>query len=187
MNDTSRLGTGVADVLIAKIEERGYCDVSRTIMLDIGKPPVWWAKEHNLVYLPRDDLHGSFRMWRRGYPIIYVAGPLTGPSIELNIVRAKNAGIDSHSRGFIPFVPHLAFCPLHPPIPDSDLMDMCLALVPRCDAMLLLPGWDKCRAALEFRIARQSRMPIVLWPKWDPVSVPVATPTPIDEAAPDRV
>ena len=83
---------------------------------------------------------------------IYVSGPYSSDSETMrleNIRLADETGREIARRGFIPFVPHLM-----PGAWDSDEVltwDDCMAIdlyfLRKCDAILLLPGWQASKGA----------------------------------------
>jgi hypothetical protein len=97
---------------------------------------------------------------RQGRPVVFVTGPYSAPTdgeVERNIQRAVETGRIVFMKGYYPLVPHLLVRPYYDPADDSGqfgyepLMQYTLALVPRCDMLLLYghsPGADR-----EWRLA----------------------------------
>ena len=72
---------------------------------------------------------------------IYVAGPYTGGEVIENVRKAVRAGDQLMDMGYAPFIPHLShFAHFLEPRPYQDWLDMDLAWVAACDAVLRLPG-----------------------------------------------
>lgn len=84
-------------------------------------------------------------------PLIYVSGPYTAPSSEelaQNIQRAKLTGLKVRAVGFVPIVPHLAILHDDPRVFTYDkAMNECLEILVRCDAILMMEGWQESRGA----------------------------------------
>ena len=99
--------------------------------------------------------------------VIFVAGPLSATETEsetTHVKRAMAAGLDLMKRGHQPVVPHLSVYMdqfgrnLSVLFPYERWLELSLALVERCDALLYLapsPGADRERARAE-----ALRMPI---------------------------
>lgn len=87
--------------------------------------------------------------------VIYVAGPYsTGCPDELqeNVFAARRAGAQLMAKGHTPIVPHTNF--------DyagqeqwRSIMDCCLDLIHRVDAVFMLPGWERSLGARAERYA----------------------------------
>jgi|AGTN01.2.fsa_nt_gi hypothetical protein len=136
-------------------------------------PPVDWKTQgEGTVMIP-----GAHRK-----AVVYIAGPVSGGDIVENVKRANAAGVALMKAGFSPIVPHgscfwgnrigascsgtnlkkwSAFIPesLHSDIPYEDWISACLDIVPRCDAVLRLPGESK-GADEEVRQAVRHGLPV---------------------------
>jgi hypothetical protein len=100
-------------------------------------------------------------------PVVFVTGPYSAPTedgVRQNIQRAVDTGRIVFSKGYYPVVPHLLVRPYYDPTDDSGdfgyepLMKYTLALVPRCDMLLLYghsPGADR-----EWRLAESLGKPV---------------------------
>lgn len=81
-------------------------------------------------------------------PVVYVAGPYRGPNraaIELNIQAAKHVGKLCCVKGWSPLIPHANTAHLDemlPGTPDEFWLESTLELMRRCDAVVLVPGWE---------------------------------------------
>lgn len=84
-------------------------------------------------------------------PLIYVSGPYTAPTsdeLAQNIKRAKLTGLKVRAVGFVPIVPHLAILNDDPRVFTYDkAMNECLEILGRCDAILMMDGWQESRGA----------------------------------------
>ena len=110
-------------------------------------------------------------------PIMFVAGPYRAPSfeeIEFNVLRAAEWAGQVKLRGWTPLCPHtnshaislclfLEFGPAHP----SWLKDS-LALLERCDGLLLIPGWEGSEGAVgEREFAKANDIIVFDWQDFD--------------------
>lgn len=78
--------------------------------------------------------------------IIYVAGPFRAPDawgIESNVRRAEIAGYEVARLGYMPLIPHANTRFFHGgPFTDSFWLEGTQELLRRCDAILMIEGWD---------------------------------------------
>ena len=88
-------------------------------------------------------------------PVVYVSGPWRGANTELNTYLAVSASVELLKRGCAPICVHPLIGPAHEAgCTHEQGLDADAALVARCDAILMLPGWlesEGCR--LEFACA----------------------------------
>ncbi len=99
--------------------------------------------------------------------IVFVTGPYSAPTpegVEANIARAVEVGKAVFEKGYFALVPHLLVRDFYRPedgggpFSYEELMQFTLAVVPRCDALLLCghsPGADR-----EWRLAEQLGKPV---------------------------
>lgn len=87
----------------------------------------------------------------RFQPRVYVSGPYgrrTGASqitLDENVQKAIDAGIKLINAGYIPLIPHLyhyVHQGMYQPIEEEKWLDICLAWIPTCDALVRLPGYS---------------------------------------------
>lgn len=76
--------------------------------------------------------------------LVYVAGPYTEGTPDVNVRRAVDAAEKLRQAGLVPFVPHLNFLwgMVHQNSYDY-WMEWCLDWLARCDAIVRLPGQSK--------------------------------------------
>ena len=78
--------------------------------------------------------------------VIYIAGPFRGPStwaIEQNIRRAESLALEAWLAGFAVICPHTLTRFYQGAAPDSVWLEGELAIIARCDALLLVPNWEQ--------------------------------------------
>ena len=78
--------------------------------------------------------------------VIYVAGPYraaTPYQIELNIAKAKAVALEVWKRGHYALCPHTNTANFDGELADEVFIEGTLELLRRCDAMVLLEGWEK--------------------------------------------
>lgn len=94
--------------------------------------------------------------------IIYISGPITGhlPSeCEMKFNKAKN---DIIKRGHFPVSPWDIGKLLPKTFKHSDYMEIDMDILAKCDAILMLEGWERSKGCKE-----EQRMRVIL----DPASV----------------
>lgn len=104
-------------------------------------------------------------------PLIYIAGRYRAPTVDLiklNISTARDVAIQADALGWYALCPHMNSALLDQALPDlSDdywLMGT-MAMMERCDALVLVPGWQQSAGTLaELARARQLGMPIYMSP-----------------------
>jgi nucleoside 2-deoxyribosyltransferase len=81
--------------------------------------------------------------------LVYIAGRYRGKSPEnvaLNIAAARHVGLLAAQAGFMPVIPHAnteGFEHLDPTIHDEFWLKGTLQLMRKCDAVVLVPGWEQ--------------------------------------------
>lgn len=100
-------------------------------------------------------------------PLIYVAGPYraaTRDDIARNIDAARVIGISAASIGWFPVIPHANTAHMEldlPDLGDEFWLRGTLAMMERCDAVVLVPGWQNSAGTLgEIARADELRIPI---------------------------
>jgi hypothetical protein len=95
------------------------------------------------------------RKWR-----VYVSGPYTKGDVEQNVRNAIKTGNDLADMGIMPFVPHLTHYWHQQHHRSYEFwLDLDLAFLPRCHAVLRLPGFSK-GADIEEDEAHRLRIPV---------------------------
>lgn len=78
--------------------------------------------------------------------VVYIAGPFrakTGWLIEQNVRRAEELGLAVSRLGVAPLIPHCNTRNFQGEGEDSYWLEATMELLRRCDAMILVPGWEK--------------------------------------------
>ena len=97
--------------------------------------------------------------------LIYTAGPYRADSwhgVFENILRAWSAARDLWLKGWAVICPHANSILMDgPDIPAKMFIDGDLEIISRCDAVCMLPGWEKSEGAqIEYGLALELEMPI---------------------------
>ncbi len=96
-------------------------------------------------------------------PVCYIAGPYRGPNrhaIELNIQAARAVGLLCCRKGWSPVIPHANTGHLDaadPTIGDEFWLASTMELLRRCDAVVLVPGWQKSQGTRDEIIEAEKR------------------------------
>jgi len=100
--------------------------------------------------------------------VVYIAGPYranTVAGIRRNIEEARMVAEVVWQMGHCALCPHLNSALMDGIAPDSLFLDGGIELVKRCDAVVLVPGWDKSMGShIEVAIARKHGIPVVTYP-----------------------
>lgn len=97
-------------------------------------------------------------------PVIYVAGPFRGPdafAIAENVRAAERAALDVARHGATPLCPHTMYAHFQGALPDAFWLDATLGLLGRCDALLLIRGWESS-AGSRGELAEARRLGLVV-------------------------
>lgn len=97
--------------------------------------------------------------------LVYVSGAYTAPTseqLQANIERARLAGLEVRKAGYVPVVPHLAILYDDPnDFTYEKAMVECLAMLKRCNAVLMVEGWRESRGArIERHFAYKHWIPV---------------------------
>jgi hypothetical protein len=100
-------------------------------------------------------------------PLIYVAGPYraaTRDAIARNIDAARSIGISAAAIGWFPVIPHANTAHMEldlPDLGDDFWLRGTMEMMERCDAVVLVPGWENSAGTLcEIARADQLRIPV---------------------------
>lgn len=96
--------------------------------------------------------------------VVYIAGPFRGPTawdVERNVRRAEDLAYEVFQLGAMPMIPHANTRFFHGQGPDAFWLEGTIALLRRCDAVLLTPDWQRSTGAQGERIeALSCGMPV---------------------------
>ena len=98
--------------------------------------------------------------------LLYIAGRYRGISdeqIKLNIEAAKYFGLLAIEMGWYPVIPHMNTTHMEKltSLGDAFFIDGTLELMGRCDAVLMIPGWEpSVGASAEHHRAKRLGIPI---------------------------
>ena len=103
---------------------------------------------------------GGFEKEAGYYKLIYISSPYANGDVAENIRKACLAGNEILKKGHIPYIPHLTYLwHLITPKPKQEWLDIDLALIPRMDALLRLPG-ESAGADKEVALAKCLNIPV---------------------------
>lgn len=92
--------------------------------------------------------------------IIYVAGPYTKGDVALNVKKAMEVSTELIKNGFIPYCPHLChFLHIHEPQSYETWMEIGMAFLDKCDAMIRIPG-ESSGSDREVERAKELKIPV---------------------------
>lgn len=90
-------------------------------------------------------------------PVVYIAGPYRGRTsdqVDKNIYAARHFGIEAIVVGWSPVIPHCNTQRLEvalPAVSDEFWLESTLELMRRCDAVLMVAGWESSVGATNER------------------------------------
>lgn len=115
--------------------------------------------------------------------LVYVAGPYrryTDHTVLYNIAQARIVAIDVWKAGHTAICPHLntALFDCDSKLPDDRFLTGDLEILARCDAVVLVPGWQESLGTLnEVKYAKDRNIPIYEYPALpDPHQTEIACP-----------
>jgi len=83
-------------------------------------------------------------------PLIYIAGPFRGPTpldVRRNVEAARDLGLCVAAAGGYPVVPHMMTAEFDKQLDDQFWIDGTLAILMRCDGLVLTPNWERSSGA----------------------------------------
>ena len=102
------------------------------------------------------------------HPLIYVAGKYraaTREAVAANIEAARQLGIEAARLGWYPVIPHCNTAHMELATPqhgDQFWLQGTLELMRRCDALVLVPGWETSEGT-QGEIAEADRLQIPIY------------------------
>jgi len=97
-------------------------------------------------------------------PVVFVAGPFRGANEyerRQNIARAEALALEVWRAGFAAITPHLNTAHFQDAAPDDVWLQGDLAILARCDAMIVTDDWQRSEGARnEVDFARSRGIPI---------------------------
>ena len=87
--------------------------------------------------------------------VVYIAGPFRAATpwgIKLNVDRAEALALEVWKLGAVALCPHAMTRHYQDAAPDDVWLAGMLELLGRCDAVLLVEGWQRSTGALEERL-----------------------------------
>lgn len=101
-------------------------------------------------------------------PVAYVAGPYRGNNsldVSHHIESARDVAAELWRRGYYVLCPHMNTAHLDGVVEDRIFLDGALALMRRCDLVVLARGWEHSEGSREeIREAFAIGKPIYEWP-----------------------
>jgi len=98
--------------------------------------------------------------------ILYIAGKYRG-DIDANIAAARKVAIELWEAGFTVICPHLntAHFERDCSIPEDNYIKGDLHILSRCDAVIMLEGWQQSEGAMiEHMMAKEWGIPVYYYP-----------------------
>jgi hypothetical protein len=97
--------------------------------------------------------------------VVYVAGKFRGPdhwAIAENIRAAERVALEVWRLGFACICPHTNTAHFQGAAPDAVWLEGDLEMLRRCDAVVVVPGWEESEGARsEVALARSRGMPVL--------------------------
>jgi len=97
--------------------------------------------------------------------LIYIAGAFRAPTpwqIEQNIRRAEEASLKIWKLGDVPVCPHTMTRFFQGECPDEIYLKGTLEMLSRCDAILMLKGWEKSSGSIqELELAKSLELEVI--------------------------
>jgi hypothetical protein len=101
--------------------------------------------------------------------VAYVAGPYRAPTetgLFRNILSARQVAIRLWQAGYSVVCPHSNTAFMGGEVPDETFLAGDLAILERCDLVVMLPGWEHSTGARgEKEHAEMRGIPVYIWPE----------------------
>jgi hypothetical protein len=101
-------------------------------------------------------------------PVVYLAGPFRAPTnweIVQNVRAAEEVSLQLWALGVAPICPHLNTANYQGALPDSTWLDGDIAILCKCDGVVMMPDWKKSVGSRgEHEMAEERQIPIFYWP-----------------------
>ena len=99
--------------------------------------------------------------------VVYIIGPFRGPTawdIAENVRAAERMALAVARAGAMPLCPHANTAHFHGQLDDKFWLEGTMELLKRCDAVVLVDGWERSEGSCaEKDAAREMGIP-VFWP-----------------------
>ena len=94
--------------------------------------------------------------------IVYISGAYSNGDREENVARARRVAIELLKRGLTPLCPHTHYHNFdHEGVDYDAIIRADVELLLRCDAVLMLPGWQTSNGAkIEHKRAIEEGIPV---------------------------
>lgn len=100
---------------------------------------------------------------------VYVAGPYRAKDevgVHRNILAADRIGMEIMGRGDVAIVPHKLFANWGGLADDAVFLRTDIWLMQRCDAVVVVPGWETSSGTkAEIAEAEKRGIPVFYWPE----------------------
>ena len=100
--------------------------------------------------------------------VVYIAGPFRAPTpwkIETNVRRAEEIALKVWRMGAAVICPHTNTRFFQGAAPDTVWLNGCTAILKKCDAIVLIPGWTTSPGArTEALVANRLGLATFTWP-----------------------
>lgn len=99
-------------------------------------------------------------------PLIYIAGPFRGPTpydVKCNVHAAERVGLEVARRGGYPVIPHTMTQSFDKQLTDEFWLEGTMRLLRCCEAIVLVPGWERSLGARAERDYAEGKLPIFYW------------------------
>lgn len=113
--------------------------------------------------------------------LVYIAGPFraaTAWGVAENVRAAERVGLEVARVGYMPVIPHANTAHFHGEGDDDFWIEGTPELLRRCDAVVLVPGWERSSGTrAEITEARLRNIPVYATPQMLPFVQTKGNPT----------